>query len=86
MYLEQLQLLLVAEALDLRSLHIHFQVQFFLPEKDQSTVEGLMQILNLPLQLLPLVLQLSALQRQSYDYNVTTAWHPCIMLLVLSLR
>ena len=64
--LEQLQLLLVGKAFDLGSLHICLQAELLLAQHSQGTVKSLLQVLDVTLQLLPLVLQLSGLQQSSW--------------------
>ena len=61
--LEQLQFLLVGEALDLGSFDVCFQAQLLLPQNGQSAIKCFLQVLDLLLQVLPLVLQLPTLQQ-----------------------
>ena len=60
-YLEELQLLLVGEALDVGGLHICLKAELLPPEQGEGAVKGLLHVRDLPLQLLLPILQLAVL-------------------------
>ncbi len=61
-YFEQLQLLLVGEALDVGCLHVSLQVQLLPPQQGQGVIKRLLHVCKFLLQQLLPVLQFAVLQ------------------------